>query len=362
MAEKVYFRHAGRIHGPIARTQILKLMEMGGTDPDDSWSLDGLSWQSMDALYDFAAAQPERSVKSSWVLPPSPEEKEALKRTVALTKSMESTTSKTWEAPVYHQSRLQSWLMPIGMGGVFLAVVIIVMSGLKPGGNGDHGPDLDPGLLGGAPIPGGGNLNAKAGEGAWDAKKLLGQFGPSVGLVVRPSDNGPVLGSGFLIRANYLITSAAVAGDDRGILIAVYFPDAAGDDKGPHQARLHHTDPATGLALLRLDASQPPLLFSETSLLKAGEDLVILAAGGLLEPKKPGALQTVNATYTTTTTHQRMECHRISAKAKPVFAGAPVFDRQGKVVGMVADPVPAADPLCLSSKQILKLVKDIPLP
>ncbi len=363
--QKIYFRHRGRIHGPMDKNQVLKLIDMGQVDEDDSWSRDGLNWQSLEALYNEDFQEPTRQ-RAAWSVPSQQraERAEQAEQQVYQGASGEpmAPNSGTWESPLYTQSRLKSWLMPIGMCGIFVAVMVIVMAALKPGRVHEGDPLNLPDGGGGAVIPGALNNPAAPGEGPLNAKQILGKMGNAAALIVRAGDGEPVIGSGFLIRSNLLLTTAAVAGDDRGILIAVYFPNGSGDEKGPHQARIHHSDPVSGFAILRLDAPQNPMLLSEESLLKFGEDLVILASHGLEGPKLAGEIRSTQATYTTTTTRNSLEFHRISGKCKPSFSGAPVIDRRGKVVGMIADAAPNADPLCLGSKQILKLIKDVPLP
>lgn len=359
MNQKIYLRHGGRIHGPIERQQVLKLLEMGQVGSGDSWSQDGLEWQPITSLYHADQnPQPQRPVWGRPSPQPAPPQYASNEDQPQYNRG----NPDAWETPVYTQSRLKSWLMPVGMAGIFLAVMVIVMSALRPGREDGNG-DIPPAGGGGAPIPGGPNPIAPGGGDALlEARQILAKMGASTALIVRMGDAEPVIGSGFLIRSNLLLTSASVAGDDRGLLIAVYFPNGNGDEKGPHQARIHHTDATNGIAILRLDAPQPPLLFSEATLLKSAEDLVILASSGLEGPKKASEILANPATYTTTTTRKNLEYHRLNGKTKPSFAGAPVLDRKGKVVGMVSDPVTAADPLCLTSKQILKLVKDVPLP
>ncbi len=344
MTDLIYYKHDGRIHGPLAIAKIRKIVELGQFNPTDQWSKDGMVWQSINSL----AGAPEEKVPFS--IHPEPGRFEPLPEKI---KALDP-------IPLIQKRPIKDF--GIKLGGGLIAFFLLILVGFfflrsKPvvEPQGRENPDQ------GGQIPGAGanNLPAK-GAGPLNRKELLEKHGKSVALVRRITDKGEVVGSGFLFNWGYLMTTLEVAGEDRGILISVTFPEGNGDERGPHQARIHHLD--QGLAILRLDAPQGPIPFSGEGLLKANEDLVLLASPGFSDPKTPLAIEATNASYVTTTQKKELEYHRVGGKTKPAKAGAPVFNGKGTIVGMVASPIPANDPLCITSKQILKILKDVNLP
>lgn len=353
MTDLIYYKHDGRIHGPIAISKIRKLVQLGQSNPADQWSKDGMEWQSIHSL------DGESRDNVSFSIHPEPVGFE----------SFQAIAKPPVPTPVLRKFPvmaigLKQWVVI----GTFFVVIIMVVLFLRNrptanpvgGENPDQGGQI-PGAGVGGDNPGkvGGDNPGKV-AGPFNNKELLERHGKSVALVRRSTDTGEVVGSGFLFKAGYLMTTAEVAGEDRGILISVTFPEGNGDEKGPHQARIHHLD--QDLAILRLDTSQGPIPFSSVGLLKANEDLVLLASPGFSAPKTPMAVEATHANYVTTTMKKDLEYHRIGGKTKPAKAGAPVLDAKGTIVGMVASPIPANDPLCITSKQILKILKDVNLP
>jgi len=345
LTDLIYYKHDGRIHGPIAISKIRKLVQLGQSKPADQWSKDGMEWQSIHTL------DGESRENVSCPIHPEPVGFESFQAV----SQPQVPTPVLRKFPVMAMG-LKQWAV---IGTLFVVIIMGVLFLRKgPAANpvGEENPDQ------GGQIPGAGVAGDNPGKvaGPFSAKELLLRHGRSVALVRRVSDTGEVVGSGFLFKAGYLMTTAEVAGEDRGLLISVTFPEGNGDEKGPHQARIHHLD--QDLAILRLDTSQGPIPFSSVGLLKANEDLVLLASPGFSAPKTPMAVEATNANYVTTTTKKDLEYHRIGGKTKPAKAGAPVFDAKGTIVGMVASPIPANDPLCITSKQILKILKDVKLP
>ncbi len=345
MTDLIYYKHDGRIHGPIAISKIRKLVQLGQSNPTDQWSKDGLEWQSLHSLDGVA----QEMVSQPTYLDPVVFEH-------LPTKTNPHGPRALWQTFSVNTFGIKQWAAIAGFLVVIVLGFLIFRNLPKAEPVGVENPDQ------GGQIPGAGAGGNKPGkiEGPFNPKDLLVRHAKSVALVRRFTDTGDVVGSGFLFKGGYLMTTSEVAGEDRGILISVTFPDGNGDERGPHQARIHHLD--QGLAILRLDCSQGPIPISSAGLLKANEDLVILASPGFSEPKTPLPVEATNAAYVTTTQKKDLEYHRVSGKTKPAKAGAPVLDAKGTIVGMVASPIPANDPLCISSKQILKILKDVNLP
>lgn len=358
----IYYKHAGRIHGPIEATQIQKLVQLGQTTPSDLWSTDGITWNPIETLNSgppqnpFDTPQPVEDLGYGSGIPdPSPIEQPSPRETFARESQVLGP-----QQPFPVKSLLIA-------GSAFLGILCVLglLVFIRPGPQ--RPPEEEFGAQGGQ-IP-----NAKGQQegqpkaaqkpiGRPGAKDFLEKQGKSVALIRRTTDTGQVIGSGFLFKAGYLLTTAEIAGDDRGILISVVFPAGDADERGPHQARIHHHDPATGIAILRLDAPQLPIPLSDAGLLKAGEELFVLASPGFSAPREPMNLELVNASYLTTTTKKDLEFHRASLRTKPSQAGAPLLDAKGNTVGMIASPITPDDPLCVTSRQILKILKDVNLP
>ena len=346
MTDLIYYKHDGRIHGPIAISKIRKLVQLGQSKPADQWSKDGMEWQSIHTL------DGESRDNVSFPIHPEPVSFDSFQAV----SQPQVPTPVLRKFPVMAMG-LKQWAV---IGTLFVVIIMgVLFLRNRPTANpvGEDNPDQ------GGQIPGagvGGDNPVKEAV-PFSAKELLLRHGKSVALVRRVTDTGgEVIGSGFLFKAGYLMTTAEVAGEDRGLLISVTFPEGNGDEKGPHQARIHHLD--QDLAILRLDTSQGPIPFSSVAILKANEDLVLLASPGFSAPKTPMAVEATNANYVTTTIKKDLEYHRIGGKTKPAKVGAPVLDAKGTIVGMVASPIPANDPLCITSKQILKILKDVNLP
>lgn len=345
MTDLIYYKHDGRIHGPIAISKIRKLVQLGQSKPADQWSKDGMEWQSIHTL------DGESRDNVSLPIHPEPVGFESFQAV----SQPQVPTPLLRKFPVMAMG-LKQWAV---IGTLFVVIIMgVLFLRNRPTANpvGEDKPDQ------GGQIPGagvGGDNPVKEAV-PFSAKELLLRHGRSVALVRRVTDTGEVIGSGFLFKAGYLMTTAEVAGEDRGLLISVTFPAGNGDEKGPHQGRIHHLD--QDLAILRLDTSQGPIPFSSVGILKANEDLVLLASPGFSAPKTPMAVEATNANYVTTTIKKDLEYHRIGGKTKPAKVGAPVLDAKGTIVGMVASPIPANDPLCITSKQILKILKDVNLP
>jgi len=358
----IYYKHAGRIHGPIEVAQIRKLVQLGQTTSSDLWSTDGITWNPIDSL---------ESDLSPNQLPPT-------HSMSPYSFGTDAPSAFSNDEPLTRENRDQPQPFPnvqsafplkfLLMGGSILIGILFVFGillFLRP--DPQRPPEEDFGAQGGQ-IP-----NAKgqqegqpkavlAPNGRPASKEFLEKYGKSVALIRRTTDTGQVIGSGFLFKAGYLLTTAEIAGDDRGILISVVFPAGDADERGPHQARIHHHDPATGIAILRLDAPQLPIPMSGAGLLKAGEEIFLLASPGFSAPREPINLELANASYLTTITKKDLEFHRISMRTKPSQAGAPILDAKGTAVGMIASPITPDDPLCITSRQILKILKDVNLP
>lgn len=367
MSPLIYYKHAGRIHGPIEASQIRKLAQLGQTQPNDQWSVDGISWSPIESLDSHSPLPPPTPVASfdTWptetenVPPPVSKIQTGAPGRIPAPNTNSNPDSPSRPIPV----------KGLIMGGSIVLGLVLLLTLIRFLNPGTQKPPVDEFAPQGGQIP---KANGDPGEGQAKgaqpangrpgSKEFLEKQGKSVALIRRATDTGQVIGSGFLFKAGYLMTTADIAGDDRGILISVVFPAGDADERGPHQARIHHHDPATGIAILRLDAPQLPIPLSDAGLLKAGEDLFVLASPGFSAPREPMNLELVNASYLTTTTKKDLEFHRISARTKPSQGGAPLLDTRGNAVGMIASPITPEDPLCITSRQILKILKDVNLP
>ncbi len=175
-----------------------------------------------------------------------------------------------------------------------------------------------------------------------DAEAIFAVKGAVVGiqvesdLVIRLPKELPALsekpaprlrGSGFVISTDGLVvtTSAAIQGW-RSIWVLT-------SDGTSHGASVIGDDPATGIALLRMDTPPPPAFWGETTTLKLGSDVVAL---GLDEHQRllvsPGVIA---ADGRRRNGFLQLEQSLVfDAEVQPLNSGGALIDETGLVVGM----------------------------
>lgn len=165
--------------------------------------------------------------------------------------------------------------------------------------------------------------------------------------VVRIEENGRTRGYGVVIEGGWILTSSQVVSGRRAL--------SAVGPAGPLAVRLHAEDGHNDLALLRIEGAAPEgVPFGKTADLKVGQFLVV--AGTEAEPIAVGVLSAKDRTVEPSGQEQNILMGLLSdgneghtrafprvlqhdGPTSPDVFGAPVVDREGRLVGIsVAAP------------------------
>ena len=165
-----------------------------------------------------------------------------------------------------------------------------------------------------------------------NAQMLVEKCAPSVAMVAFANGHG----SGFLVDRDLLATNAHVVGNRDNVNVRVFFPSAADADKGPHNGRVVYMNKGRDLALIRVKSELPFLKMGDSSVLKKGEDVVVIGSPGL----GPGGGVLPNAVskgvYSTMADLAgEGEYLQMSLAVNPGNSGGPAFNDRGEVVGVV---------------------------
>jgi S1-C subfamily serine protease len=148
----------------------------------------------------------------------------------------------------------------------------------------------------------------------------------------------PVLcstGSGFFVTTNgYLVTNYHVI--ENGKLIKIL------TDKGIFEAKLIKIDPATDLALLKIESNVKPCRFSKRRIEKLGMEIFTM---GFPMPGLQGFSPKVTKGIISGTDGFKGDVRRyqIDATIQPGNSGGPLFDNSGNIVGVLVSSLAHAD-------------------
>ncbi len=152
---------------------------------------------------------------------------------------------------------------------------------------------------------------------------------PSVALVKGTTS----MGTGFLARENILVTNAHVIDDEFISGLEVAFPSAPEGKKGPYPAELIFEDRKRDLAILSVKVDLPALKLAEAYEFRKGEDITIIGNPGL-----GGDVVLENAVsrgvLSTRTDIEGQKFYQMGVSINPGNSGGPVFDSQGRVIGV----------------------------
>jgi S1-C subfamily serine protease len=154
--------------------------------------------------------------------------------------------------------------------------------------------------------------------------------------------------SGFLLdRDGTIVTSAHVVAGARAVTVQF-------NAGRPLPARLVGTDPATDLAVLRIDragAGTAPLRLAESDDLQAGQPVLALANPfGLSRTASPGVISAVQRRIPVAGEPPLDDVLQTDAAVSPRGCGGPLLDRRGRVIGVVSlvSPVAGEEPIAFA--------------
>ena len=175
--------------------------------------------------------------------------------------------------------------------------------------------------------------------------------------------SGASSGTGFVVGASGYILTCAHCVSPLETVEVVYHPEGKPDEKETVEATIVRRDTKTDLALLHIDTDTPlhSVLLADPVNVKSGEDVTIIANPGL-------GTEVLDNTVTTgivsngKRTIEGNDYIQSSAGVNPGSSGGPMFDRNGRVVGVVVlkagiEGVGFAVPPVPISKFLLKVTR-----
>jgi hypothetical protein len=143
-------------------------------------------------------------------------------------------------------------------------------------------------------------------------------------------------GTGFIVGSNGLILTCAHCVSPLESVEVVFHPKGKPDDKETVEATIIRRDRKNDLALLKIDTKKPlhPVVLAEPLDVKSGGEVTIIANPGL-------GTEVLDNTVTTGVissgkrTLEGNDYIQSSAGVNPGSSGGPMFDRTGRVIGVV---------------------------
>jgi S1-C subfamily serine protease len=152
---------------------------------------------------------------------------------------------------------------------------------------------------------------------------------PSIALVKGKGS----MGTGFLAGPNILVTNSHVIDDEFISALEVAFPSAPDGKKGPYTAELLYEDRKRDLAILSVKVDLPPLKVAEGYEFRKGEEITIIGNPGI-----GGDVVLENAVsrgvLSTRAEIEGQKFYQLGVSINPGNSGGPVFDSQGRVIGV----------------------------
>jgi S1-C subfamily serine protease len=160
--------------------------------------------------------------------------------------------------------------------------------------------------------------------------EIVARCEPSVALVRGKVSSG----TGFLVRPDLLATNAHVIDDEFIQNIEIRFPSADESHKGPIRAELVYENPKRDLAFLRLSPDLPALEVASSYRYMKGEDVIAIGSPGI-DTKKVLENAVSRGVMSSKTTFDGQSFYQLGMAVNPGNSGGPVFDSQGRVIGVV---------------------------
>ena len=167
-------------------------------------------------------------------------------------------------------------------------------------------------------------------DGSLTTADIVSRHEPSVALIRGRKGSG----TGFLAGPGILATNAHVIDGERFKDIEVRFPSADRPRQGPYTARLLHLDRERDLALLGVATDLPPVVVADAYRFRKGEDVTVIGNPGV-----GGKMVLENAIsrgiVSSMANINNQVFLQLGIAINPGNSGGPVFDPQGRVIGVV---------------------------
>lgn len=165
-----------------------------------------------------------------------------------------------------------------------------------------------------------------------DSPAIFEKFAPSVALVKGKHGSG----SGFLLPGNIVVTNHHVVQGEFIEDVEVKFPSAQGADRGPFKVELLYEKQARDIAFLRLleDCNLPPLAVADPVEYRPGMAITCIGSPG----RSSGEViqnDVVSGTLRGQDTLNDQMCYTFAAAVWHGNSGGPMFDKYGRVIGIV---------------------------
>jgi S1-C subfamily serine protease len=141
-------------------------------------------------------------------------------------------------------------------------------------------------------------------------------------------------GTGFLIKEGVVATNRHVIEGELAGDIAVHFPSAPVDKRGPYTAEILYVDDDIDFALLAVEAPLPPLRCASDHTFRRGQEVLIIGNPGVstelvLENAVSHGIMSTKATV------EGRQYNQLSTSINSGNSGGPVLNQSGAVIGMV---------------------------
>jgi S1-C subfamily serine protease len=159
---------------------------------------------------------------------------------------------------------------------------------------------------------------------------LVAQVSPSVAIVLGRNGSG----TGFLVAPNLVATNRHVIAEELIRDVRVRFPDAEKHLRGIYAVRLRYEDPELDLAFLQVEIGLPALPCAEQHAFHRGEAVTVIGSPGVGNGQ---ILQNaISSGHVSTQLQIEKQTYvQLDIAINPGNSGGPVFDRRGRVIGVV---------------------------
>jgi S1-C subfamily serine protease len=159
---------------------------------------------------------------------------------------------------------------------------------------------------------------------------LVARAGPSVAVIEGRSGSG----SGFLVGPGLLVTNRHVVDDELIESIRVKWPDGGTDNRGLYGVQLVYEDPEADLALLSVETKLPALPIAADDAYTRGQEVLCIGSPGVGDGRVlSNAIS--RGLLGTAVTIEGHDLVQLDMAINPGNSGGPVFNMDGKVVGIV---------------------------
>ncbi len=163
----------------------------------------------------------------------------------------------------------------------------------------------------------------------WTTKEIMARCKHGVVLVRQRNGHG----SGFLVGRGLIVTNAHVVDGELVEYLKVEFPSLA--DRKAYDVRLLYKDRSRDIAVLKIrETPTTPLALAEQQPAE-GESIVVIGSPGTSDRSMPVLENTpTQGNLGKQVTKDGIDWYHITAPINPGNSGGPVFDGQGKVIGI----------------------------